>query len=407
MINTELTKIIEAYGHFVPRQFISLMGKEDITKLNLGDQIEKNMTILFADIRDFTALSESLSPQETFNFLNAYLSSMEPVISAHHGIIDKFIGDAIMALFPTSADDALQGSIAMLEQLDRHNQTHHKKGSPPIRIGIGINTGLAMLGTIGGANRMEGTVISDAVNLASRLEGLNKIYGTQLLISEHTFYSLVDPSRYCIRFIDRVTVKGKQQPQSVYEVFDGDPDAVRTAKQRSLRQFEEALAHFHYRHIPEAMKLLQQCLDQNPDDRPARVYLERCERFLVTGLHESTGELSNDLVWSEECQIGVAEIDGQHQELFRRANHLMHAVSNRERQQDVAELLDFLSSYVVLHFNAEEELMRTHHYPFLAAQQFQHEKLKDYFAKIRQEQLETSEEDRFYLALLPPAHAVA
>ena len=396
MSHSDLRCIIDAYERFVPREFLNLLGKEDITKLKLGDHLEKSMTILFSDIRDFTPLSERLTPQESFNFLNSYLSRMGPAIADHHGIIDKFIGDAIMALFPTSADDALQSAIAMLNELESYNEERRKIDYPLIRIGVGLNTGLAILGTIGGANRMESTVISDAVNLAARLEEMNKTYGTQLLISEHTFYSLHDPERYRIRFIDRVTVKGKEKPQSVYEVFDADPPAIRAGKEVSRRQFEEALAHYHYRHIPEAMNALRQCLEKNPADRPACVYLERCERFLATGVHESTGELKSDLVWTEEYRIGVPEIDAQHQELFQRANRLMHAVSNADRQKDIAELLEFLSSYVILHFAAEEELMRTYDYPFFPTQKFQHEKLKEYFGKIKEDLLTAAEEDRFY-----------
>jgi hemerythrin len=396
METAELNRIVEAYGRFVPRQFLKLLGKDDISKLRLGDQVEKNMTILFSDIRDFTALSENMSPQETFSFLNTYLGRMEPVINSCHGIIDKFIGDAIMALFPSSADDALQSSIAMLGCLDQYNHEYTADSGKPVQIGIGLNTGLAMLGTVGGVERMETTVISDAVNFAARLEGLNKTYGTHLLISEHTLYSLQDPSRYLIRFIDRVTVKGKQQPQSVYEVFDADPPVLRAAKQSTLRIFEEGLAHFHYRQIPEAMVLLRRCLAENPDDRPAQVYLERCERFLATGFHESTGELSHDLVMTDDCLTGVEEIDQQHRELFQRANQLMRAVRGLDGQQNVAELLEFLSSYVVLHFEAEERLMREHDYPFIGIQRFQHEKLKEYFAKIRLELLQASDEDRFY-----------
>jgi hemerythrin len=284
----------------------------------------------------------------------------------------------------------------MLGCLDQYNHEYTADSGKPVQIGIGLNTGLAMLGTVGGVERMETTVISDAVNFAARLEGLNKTYGTHLLISEHTLYSLQDPSRYLIRFIDRVTVKGKQQPQSVYEVFDADPPVLRAAKQSTLRIFEEGLAHFHYRQIPEAMVLLRRCLAENPDDRPAQVYLERCERFLATGFHESTGELSHDLVMTDDCLTGVEEIDQQHRELFQRANQLMRAVRGLDGQQNVAELLEFLSSYVVLHFEAEERLMREHDYPFIGIQRFQHEKLKEYFAKIRLELLQASDEDRFY-----------
>jgi len=396
MSDTDLDRIISAYERFVPREFLRLLGKEDITRLRLGDHVEKSMTFLFADIRNFTSLSESITPQECFFFLNSYLSRMEPVILAHHGVIDKFIGDAIMALFPTSADDALACAITMLNQLPFYNDGRQRAGYREIRIGIGLNTGLAILGTIGGAGRMEGTVISDAVNLASRLEKVNKTYGTQLLIGEHTLYSLRDPARYHIRFLDRIAVSGKEMPQSVYEVFDADPPALRTGKEKTRRLFVEALAHYHYQHIPVAMKLLHRCLDSNPEDRSAWVYLERCRRFLATGVHESTGELSCNLVWSEKYQIGVPEIDAQHQELFRRASQFLHAVSDDERQQEATALLEFLNSFVVTHFDAEERLMKEQGYPFYQAQKSQHEKLKKYFARIRQELRQTSREDRFY-----------
>lgn len=393
MNEKQLSRIIEAYAHFVPQAFLQLLNHEDITTLRLGDQIEQNMTVLFSDIRDFTAISEEMKPQQTFKFLNAYLGQMEPAISAHHGIIDKFIGDAIMAIFPVNADDAVQSGIEMLTRLKAYNR---QSGFPEISIGIGINTGLAMLGAIGGTTRMESTVISDAVNLASRLEGVNKIYGTQLLVSEHTFYALSDPSRYCIRFIDRVTVKGKIQPQSVYEVFDADNEQLRSRKLKNLRLFEEALAHYHYRHIEKAKELLLKYLAEVPDDRPALVYLERCDHFFKTGLHESTGELSNSLAWHEEYNIGVDEIDEQHRELFSRANQLLHTFDNNGDSRDIEALLEFLSSYVVQHFNAEEKLMEAHDYPFTANQKFQHEKLKEYFSKIKNELINGSEEDRFY-----------
>ena len=159
-----------AYGRFVPHQLLQLLNAQSILDLKLGEQTERSMTILFSDIRDFTRLSESMSPQQTFSFINSYLGEMEPVISAHGGIVDKYIGDAIMALFPTSADQGLLSAIAMLTQLDAYNKGRERANYPPVRIGIGLNTGIVMLGTIGGTQRMEGTVLSDAVNLASRLE---------------------------------------------------------------------------------------------------------------------------------------------------------------------------------------------------------------------------------------------
>lgn len=142
------------------------------------------MSVLFANIRSFTSLSEKMTPADNFKFINAYLSRMQPVINQHHGFIDKYIGDAIMALFSGDADNAVQAGIAMLQKLAEYNQSRQRSGYVPIQIGIGINTGLLMLGTVGGEERMDGTVISDAVNRASRIEGMTKMYGATLLITE-------------------------------------------------------------------------------------------------------------------------------------------------------------------------------------------------------------------------------
>jgi class 3 adenylate cyclase len=221
-LRERLNNTTAAYSRFVPREFLNLLGIEDIRKVELGQQVERKMTILFCDIRNFTALSETMSPQENFNFLNSYLVQMEPVITAHGGFIDKYIGDAIMALFPGSPDEALRCSQAMLRQLDDYNDGRQRAGYRPIRIGIGINTGIVILGTIGGAARMDGTVIGDAVNLAARLERLTKEYRVSVLISDYTLYSLDHPDDWAIRFLDRTQVRGKQGSHSVYEVFNND-----------------------------------------------------------------------------------------------------------------------------------------------------------------------------------------
>ena len=181
------------------------------------------MSILFSDIRDFTSLSEQMNPEENFQFINAYLSRMEPVIIEHQGFIDKYIGDAIMALFDGTANHAIQAGIAMLKTLSEYNITRGRPGRPKLSIGIGINTGSLILGTVGGPNRMDSTVISDAVNLASRIEGVTKEFGVPLLISEHTFNALENKQNYAIRLVGRVQVKGKSKMVSGFEGFDADP----------------------------------------------------------------------------------------------------------------------------------------------------------------------------------------
>lgn len=266
-----------AYSRFVPREFLQFLHKESIVDVQLGDQVQQDMSILFSDIRDFTTLSESMTPEDNFKFINSYLSRMEPVILENHGFIDKYIGDAIMALFSGNADDAVNAGVGMLQSIVQYNQHRANSGYPPIRIGIGINTGSLMLGTIGGHSRMDSTVISDAVNLASRLENLTKTYGVSLLISYHTFASLSDPMQYKMRLIDRVKVKGKSKEVAVFEVFDGDPPELRQAKLETIKIFEEALLLYYRNSIDRAAEMLADCLRQNPADPVARIYLDRCK----------------------------------------------------------------------------------------------------------------------------------
>ncbi|AFZ19746.1 AAA family ATPase [Allocoleopsis franciscana] len=265
-----------AYERFVPRQFLQFLDKKSIIDVQLGDQIQQEMSVLFSDIRDFTTLSESMTPQDNFKFINSYLSRMEPAIRENQGFIDKYIGDAIMALFSGAADNALKAGIAMLHRLTEYNQNRMKSGYEPIQIGIGIHTGSLMLGTVGGYNRMDGTVISDAVNLASRVESLTKIYGIPLLITHQTFLRLSNPSDYKIRKIDEVKVKGKSELVTVYEVFDADLSEIQEAKLATLELFKEALFHNHSQNWKEAEKLLLECLRLNPNDKVAQFYQQCC-----------------------------------------------------------------------------------------------------------------------------------
>jgi len=274
----ELFKLNLAYERFVPKKFLELLDKESITNVQLGEAVLKEMSILFSDIRSFTTISESMTLEDNFKFLNAYLSRMEPAIVENHGFIDKYIGDAIMALFSRSADDAVQAAIAMLHQLADYNATRQTPERPPIKIGIGINTGSLMLGTVGGHQRMDSTVISDAVNLAYRLEELTKVYGVSLLISHHTLGRLQNAGNYCIRFLDRVKVKGKSQAVGIFEVFDADLFPIKDSKLATKAIFEESLFLYHKHSFREAAQLLKDCLRLNPSDQVAQIYLERCQQ---------------------------------------------------------------------------------------------------------------------------------
>jgi len=213
------TGMAESFSRFVPKEFLQYLNREGIADVELGDQTMKEMTILFSDIRSFTKISEQLTPQENIDFLNSYLNSIGPVIRKNNGFIDKYIGDAIMALFPLSADDAVNAAIDMHRQLKEFNKLRIMCQDVPVEIGIGIHSGDMMLGTIGEKNRIETTVISDSVNIASRLEGLNKKYDSGIIISNDTFRRLKDQERYKCKKIGLVSIRGKDESVSVIEVM--------------------------------------------------------------------------------------------------------------------------------------------------------------------------------------------
>ncbi len=279
-----ISMINKANARFVPRQFLEYLGKDSIADIQLGDQIQKEMAVLFTDIRDFTSLSEQMTPKENFNFLNNYLGYMEPVISNNNGFVDKFMGDSIMSLFPDNTEDAINAAIEMRIKLIEFNHIISQFGQAPIGSGIGIHTGSLMLGIVGGEGRMEGTVISDAVNLASRLEGLSKIYGSSIIITEETLVKLSDPTHYNYRFLDVVKVKGKMEAVYIFEIIDGDPEDIKELKIKSKDLFVQAIQNYRDKEFQTALKQFKQVAKINPMDQTALLYIGRCQKFIDIGI---------------------------------------------------------------------------------------------------------------------------
>jgi class 3 adenylate cyclase len=272
---TDLKDTNISIERFVPQAFLAIVGKPSIVEVELGDNKRKNMTILFSDIRNFTTLSEAMTPDENFAFINAYLERMGPVIRDHNGFIDKYIGDAIMALFE-SADDAIKAGLGMLETLEAFNAGRRASGQVPIGIGVGINTGILMMGTIGEKHRMDGTVISDAVNLASRIESLTKTYHVGLLVSQYTVDNLADPKAYDIRPIDVVVVKGKTHPVTICEVFQRDPAEQRAAKAATRDLLQSGIEALARRDLVGARRFFEDSLQKLPGDMAASNLLQQC-----------------------------------------------------------------------------------------------------------------------------------
>lgn len=267
----EINRVIR---RFVPEEFLSILGVTNFAKIKLGENIEQEMTVLFSDIRSFTTLSESMTPEENFRFINSYLSRIGPLVRENGGFIDKYIGDAIMALFD-KPQQAVSAARAMMLELDSYNRQRKKAGYDPIKIGVGVHTGVLRLGIIGEEGRIEGTVIGDTVNLAARLESLTASYGTSVIVSDSTRHSMKDSTLFTFRPVDRVRVKGKKQDNWIYElVLDSPGDSYLKRYNQGIQAYQDASFSAAREHF---LKLKQ----ERPDDRVIDLYLKRLERLMA------------------------------------------------------------------------------------------------------------------------------
>lgn len=244
------------------------------------DGEERQATVLFSDIRGFTSISEKMQPKELVQMLRDYFTSMVGAVFAFQGTVDKFIGDCIMAIFgaptpqPNHAGLAVFAALEMKRLLQVFNTTRGKNRHDPLRIGVGINTGEVVVGNIGSEQRLEYTAIGDAVNLASRLEGINKQYGTEIIVSESTYCELGDVA-ILAREIDEVRVKGKRKPVKIYEIMARQEDVVE--EQHTLcGHFMQGLEYYRSQKWENAIREFQQALTVVPTDLPSQLYIDRC-----------------------------------------------------------------------------------------------------------------------------------
>lgn len=282
-LNLQLAEFNAASRRFVPFELLEMLDRGSIVDVTLGDQVQKEMTVLFSDIRSFTELSEKMTPKENFAFINSYLKRMGPVIRNHQGFIDKYIGDAIMALFPGSADDAFAAALEMQSSLIDWNARRVQHDMQAVQIGVGINRGRLMLGTIGENERMEGTVISDAVNLAARIEGLTRMYGAAVLTGDATLQALNDPDRFYFRRLDRVRVKGKREVIDLFELVDALPEPEQEYRRKTADQFAEALQMYLDGKFATASTAFEGIFRADATDRAARMYIQRCRKLQQAG----------------------------------------------------------------------------------------------------------------------------
>jgi len=272
----EKKKIRGAFQHYLTASVINEMLK-DPAKLKLGGD-KKDLTVLFSDIRGFTTISEKLTPEELVRLLNEYLTAMTNIVFQYDGLLDKYMGDAIMAVFgapldqPDHAQRACLTALNMMTELHRLQNKWQEEGCPVLNIGIGVNSGDMVVGNMGSEMRFDYTVMGDMVNLGSRLEGMNKEYGSNIIISEFTYNTV--KKTMCCRELDWVRVKGKKLPVKIYELLGEKDDESRWKD--FIAGFEKGLALYRAVKWDEAITVFQKVLTMRPEDEASKIYIERC-----------------------------------------------------------------------------------------------------------------------------------
>jgi len=281
----EKRKVRSAFGQYLSPEVIRRL----LVNPQLVEPRKTEITVMFSDIRGFTTISEKLDAQELALFLNGYLSDMTKIVFETQGTLDKYIGDAVMAFWgapyeePDHARDACNASLAMMKRVRELQAQWEAEGKPKLDIGIGLNSGPASVGNMGSGLRYGYTALGDTVNLSSRLEGLNKEYGTHILVNEST-YETVKGAGYLFRELDIIRVKGKLQPVVIYElvgkVVELEKEPEYAELQKRLRRFAEARLLYAQRNWDEAQHVFEEILLEYPQDGPSRMYWKRCQEYL-------------------------------------------------------------------------------------------------------------------------------
>ena len=275
---TEKDKTEQFYYKFVPEKFKELLGKEKLTDLTLGDASSKELTVLFCDIRSFSINSEMMTAKENFEFVNVIYGKAGPLVRKYGGFVDKYIGDAVMALFE-SADDAVNCGIELYNDIVLDPHTAEVLNIKDINIGIGIHTGMARIGIVGESERLSGTVISDTVNLSSRLESLTKMYHTAMLISKDTLDRLTEPEKLDLRYLGMIQVAGVNEVRAVYEVLDCLPESEQKLRHENNGGLREAVRLFHLGRRDEAAELLHSMINEGKSDSVTEMYCNYIENL--------------------------------------------------------------------------------------------------------------------------------
>ena len=276
----EKRRVRTAFGQYLSPEVIRRL----LLNPELVEPRKTEISVMFSDIRGFTTISEKLDAQDLAHFLNLYFSDMTRIVFDRHGTLDKYIGDAVMAFWgapfeePGHGARACESALDMMKRVGELQKQWEAEGKPHLDIGIGLNTGVASVGNMGSSLRYGYTALGDAVNLSSRLEGLNKDYGTHILANESTYNAAKD-SGFVFRELDAIRVKGKLQPVTIYELVGRVADVSAETK-GLIARFDAARAFYQSRRWQEAQNAFQAILESNPTDGPSRTYWKRCQEYL-------------------------------------------------------------------------------------------------------------------------------
>jgi len=281
-----MRKVFDATEKFVPYQFLKSLGHEVITDVKLGDQAEKVVTVLFTDIRDYTSISEKMTPEETFGFICLFNARMGPIVRKHQGFINQYLGDSIMAIFPVNAAHALEAAIEIQREIQAFNKLQEHKNKPHIQIGVGLHTGSLIMGITGDQDRMDACTISDTVNTASRVESLTKHYKASILLSEESLKQIEHPEVFHLRNLGLVQLKGKLSSINVYECFSSNTDEELQQKVETLSIFNEGVACYLNQSFANANHAFKKVLQIDENDPTARFFYLHTKQILDSGVHE-------------------------------------------------------------------------------------------------------------------------
>lgn len=282
-----ILRIHEVTKKFVPNEFIRSLGHETLTDVKLGDQVEKIVTVLFTDIRNFTSLSEMMTPEENFRFVSSFNAQLGPIIRSHNGFINQYLGDSIMALFPENALDALLAAVAMQKAVHELGELRLSMGLPPIQAGIGMHTGPLIMGITGDEFRLDAATISDTVNTAARIESLTKYYRAPLLLSGETLRHLDNTETFHLRQLGKVQLKGKHHPLSIVECLDGYAPAALSKKLQTLPSFNRAMNAYFDQQFGEALDGFEEVMAADPEDHTSLFFMENAYRYSNNGVPEN------------------------------------------------------------------------------------------------------------------------